>query len=156
MNSKKKILTDMLLAICIASVLLIVMGYIMPRYNSMQQDAWYNEDIDTVALGYYHTVHTEQCEPQITHYSYSYNNTNDENNNQYPFSSVDVTVRCDHGEYLITVENENGYLKAATHSLSEPSAPFWFILLLQIIIVAVVVVILLVDKYLKKKQIRLM
>ena len=64
-------------------------------------------------------------------------------------------MRCDHGEYLITVDNVADELKVVRHLTIKPSAPLWFMLMLQIIIVAVVAGIIFVVKYMKKKQIRL-
>ena len=150
MGAKSKVSTYCLLAICAFGILLTVAKYIIPSYNSFNKDIWYEKDIDAVALDYYQGIHIDNCEPQITRRSYSYI---DESGTEYPFSSVDVTVRCAHGEHLITVDNVADELKAVRHSIIETSAPIWFMLLLQIIIVAVVAGIIFVVKYMKKKQV---
>lgn len=147
MKSKRNLLIC-LIAACLCVLAFTVANFLLSRHNLTNQ----NQDIDTVALDYYKVIHTDDCEPQIVRRSYSYA---DESGTKYPFSSVDITVRCSCGEYLITVENEADELKVVYHSFSEISAPMWFMFLLQIIIVAVVVGIVFVVKYLKKKQIRL-
>jgi len=147
MKSKRNLLICFIAA-CLCVLAFTVANSLLSRHNSTNQ----NQDIDAAALDYYKEIHTNDCEPQIVRRSYSYA---DEAGNKFPFSSVDVTVRCSCGEYQITVENEADELKVVYHSFSEISAPIWFMFLLQIIIVAVVVGILFVVKYLKKKQIRL-
>ena len=147
MKSKRDLLICFIAA-CLCILAFTVANSLLSRHNLTNQ----NQDIDTVALDYYKGIHTDGFEPQIVRRSYSYA---DESGTNYPFSSVDITVRCSCGEYLITVENEADELKAVYHSFSKPSAPMWFMFLLQIIIVAVVVGIVFVVKYLKKKQIRL-
>jgi hypothetical protein len=150
MKSKRNLLICFIAA-CLCILAFTVANSLLSRHNSTNQNL-YEKDIDVAALDYYKEIHTDDCEPQIVLRSYSYA---DESGAKYPFSSVDVTVRCSCGEYLITVENEADELKAVYHSFDEPSAPIWFMFLLQIIIVAVVVGIVFVVKYLKKKQIRL-
>ena len=147
MKSKRNLLICFIAA-CLCVLAFIVANFLLSRHNLTNQD----QDVDAVALDYYKGIHTDDCEPQIVRRSYSYA---DGSGTKYPFSSVDVTVRCSCGEYQITVENEDDELKAVYHSFSKPSAPMWFMFLLQIIIVAVVVGIVFVVKYLKKKQIRL-
>ena len=151
MKSKRNLLICFIAA-CLCVLAFTVANFLLSRHNSTNQNVWYEEDIDAVALDYYKGIHTNDCEPQIIRRSYSYA---DGSIAKYPFSSVDVTVRCSCGEYQITVENEDDELMAVYHSFDEPSAPIWFMFLLQIIIVAVVVGIVFVVKYLKKKQIRL-
>lgn len=147
MKSKRNLLICFIAA-CLCVLAFTVANFLLSRHNLTNQ----NQDIDTVALDYYKGIHTDDCEPKIVRRSYSYA---DESGTNYPFSSVDVTVRCSCGEYQITVENEADELKVVYHSFSEISAPIWFMFLLQIIIVTVVVGIVFVVKYLKKKQIRL-
>lgn len=147
MKSKRNLLICFIAA-CLCMLAFTVANFLLSRHNLTNQD----QDIDAVALDYYKGIHTNDCEPQIVRRLYSYA---DESGAKYPFSSVDVMVRCSCGEYLIIVENEADELKAVYHSFDEPSAPIWFMFLLQIIIVAVVVGIVFVVKYLKKKQIRL-
>ncbi len=147
MKSKRNLLICFIAA-CFCILAFTVANFLLSRHNSTNR----NQDIDAVALDYYKGIHTDDCEPQIARRSYSYA---DESGTKYPFLSVDVTVRCACGEYLITVKNEADGLKAVYHSISEESAPLWFMFLLPIIIVAVVVGIVFFVKYLKKKQIRL-
>ena len=147
MKSKRNLLICFIAA-CLCILAFTVANFLLSRHNSTNQD----QDVDAVALDYYKGIHTDDCEQQIVRRSYSYA---DGSGTKYPFSSVDITVRCSCGEYQITVENEADELKVVYHSFSEISAPIWFMFLLQIIIVTVVVGIVFVVKYLKKKQIRL-
>ena len=153
MKPKSKVLIYCLIAACACCLAFSAVARIISGYKSVNQSLWYEKDIDAVAFEYYYKIHTDNCEPQITRRSYSYV---DESGTDYPFSSVEVTVRCDHGEYLITVDNVADELEAVSHSIIEPSAPIWFMLLLQIIIVAIVAGIIFMVKYMKKKQIRLL
>lgn len=156
MRSKNKIFAYVLFVFCICIGCLVVVGYIIPRYNSIQQNIWYEKDIDLVVFDYHNTIHTQQCNPQITHYSYSYDKSKNNNATQYPFSSVAVTVCCDYEKCTVVINNEEGALRVISHTISnESSPPFVFVVFLYIIIATIIIGSILFSKWLKKKQIRL-